>query len=129
MLTCPVGALLGKVTGVQPGKTATPKAQGTRPLGSQPSVNTSIPPLCQKAVGAFNKVYPTLIILNLCRKGSVKFAKLQMGKSGRCLNFGLLGQCSKGCFYKHEVYTIPEDRQSQTAKAIERGRVAMKAAA
>jgi hypothetical protein len=43
-LTCPVGVFLGKATGVQPGMTATPKAQGTRPLGAQPSVNTSIPP-------------------------------------------------------------------------------------
>ena len=127
-LTCPVGAFLGKATGVQPGKTATPKAQGSRPLGAQPSVNTSIPPLCQKAVGAFNKAYPTLTVGDLCRKGGVKISKLQSGKSGRCLNFGLLGRC-KGCTYKHEVYTIPEERQAHIAKAIERGMAAMKAAA
>jgi hypothetical protein len=127
-LTCPVGVFLGKATGVQPGKTATPKAQGIRPLGSQLSVNTSIPPLCQKAVGAFNKAYPTLTVMDLCRKGGVKFHELQMGKRGDCLNFMLLGRC-KGCTYKHEVYTIPEERQAQIAKAIERGMAAMKTAA
>ncbi len=128
MLTCPVGAFLGKATRVQPGKTATPKAQGIRPLGSQPSVNNSIPPLCQKAVGAFNKAYPALTVVDLCRKGGVKLANLQMGKKGACLNFGLLDRC-KGCSYKHEVITIPEERQAQIAKAIERGMAAMKAAA
>jgi hypothetical protein len=128
MLTCPVGAFLGKATGVQPGKTATPKAQGTRPLGSQPLVNTSIPPLCQKVVGAFNKAYPTLTVSDLCRKGGVKFFELQTGKRGGCLNFGLLGRC-KGCTYKHKVYTIPEERQAQIAKEMERGMAAMKAAA
>jgi hypothetical protein len=127
-LTCPVGAFLGKVTGVQLRKTATPKAQGTRPLGSQPSVNTSIPPLCQKAVEMFNKAYPTLTILDLCRKGGVRFSELQTGKSSRCLNFGLLSRC-KGCFYKHEGYTIPEEQQSHIAKVIEQGMAAMKAAA
>jgi hypothetical protein len=52
-----------------------------------------------------------------------------MWESGRCLNFGLLGQCSKGCSYKHEMYTIPEERQSQIAKGIGRGMAAMKAVA
>ena len=91
-------------------------------------VNTSIPPLCQKAVGAFNKAYPALTVEDLCRKGGVKFSELQSGKSGRCLNFGLLGRC-KGCSYKHEVFTIPEERQAHIAKAIERGMAAMNAAA
>jgi hypothetical protein len=52
----------------------------------------------------------------------------QSGKSGSCLNFGILGRC-KGCTYKHEVLTIPEERQAHIAKAIERGMAAMKAAA
>ncbi len=42
-----------------------------------------------------------------------------------CLNFGLLGRC-KGCTYKHEVYTIPEERQTQIAKAMEWWMAAMK---
>jgi hypothetical protein len=58
----------------------------------------------------------------------VKISDLQSGKSGSCLNFGILGRC-KSCSYKHEVLTIPEERQAHIAKAIERGMAAMKAAA
>ena len=78
--------------------------------------------------GVFNKAYPTLTISDLCQKGGVKFLELQTRKRGGCLNFGLLGQC-KGCTYKHEVYTIPKERQSQIAKAMEQGMAAMNAAA
>ena len=91
-------------------------------------MNTSIPPLCQKAVGAFNRAYPTLTIGDLCWKGGVKIPDLQSGKSGSCLNFGILGQC-KSCSYKHEVHTIPEECQAQIAKVFERGMAAIKAAA
>ncbi len=42
-----------------------------------------------------------------------------------CLNFGLLGRC-KGCTYKHEVCTIPEEHQTQNAKAMEWGMAALK---
>jgi hypothetical protein len=79
-LTCPVGAFLGRAASVQPGKPTTPKAPGTRTVGPQPSANTAISPLCQKAVGAFNKAYPTLTISDLCRKGGIKFSELQTGK-------------------------------------------------
>ncbi len=58
----------------------------------------------------------------------MKLADLQMGMKGACINFGLLGQC-KGCSYKHEMPTIPEERQAQIAKAIEQGMAAMNAAA
>ncbi len=91
MLTCPVGAFLGRAASVQPGKLTTPKAPGTRIVGLQPSANTAIPPLCQKAVGAFNKAYPAPTISDLCRKSGIKFSELQTGKKGVCLNFGLLG--------------------------------------
>jgi hypothetical protein len=90
-LTCPVGAFLGRATSVQPGKPTMLKAPGTRTVGPQSSANTAIPPLCQKAVGAFNKAYPTLTISDLCRKGGIKFSELQTGKKSVCLNFGLLG--------------------------------------
>ncbi len=103
----------------------TPKARGTRTVGPQLSANTAIPPLCQKAVGAFNKAYPALTISDLCKKGGIKFSELQTGKKGVCLNFGLLGQC-KGCTYRHEVCTIPEECQTQIAKALEWGMAAMK---
>ena len=51
---------------------------------------------------------------------------LQGARKGGCLNFGLLGRC-KGCSYKHEVLSILDERQTQIAKAMERGMVAMKA--
>jgi len=51
---------------------------------------------------------------------------LQGARKGVCLNFGLLGRC-KGCSYKHEVLSILDERQTQIAKAMERGMVAMKA--
>ncbi len=124
-LACPVGAFLGRAASLQPGKPTTPKAPGTRTVGLQPSANTAIPPLCQKAVEAFNKAYPTLTISDLCRKGGIKFSELQTGKKGVCLNFGLLGRC-KGCTYKHEVCTVPKERQPQIAKAMEWGMAAMK---
>jgi hypothetical protein len=90
-LTCLVGAFLGRAASVQPGKPTMHKVPGTRTVGLQPSANTAIPPLCQKAVGAFNKAYPTLTISDLCRKGGIKFSELQTGKKGVCLNFGFLG--------------------------------------
>jgi hypothetical protein len=124
-LTCLVGAFLGRATSGQPGKSMTPKAPSIRTVGPQPSANTTIPPLCQKAVGAFNKAYLTLTISDLCRKGGIEFSELQTGKKGVCLNFGLLGQC-KGCTYRHEVCMIPEERQTQIAKAMEWGMAAMK---
>jgi hypothetical protein len=92
----------------------------------QATSNPSIPPLCQKAVAAFTKAHPGLTISDLCKQGGVKMSQLQSGRKGICLNFGLLGRC-KGCSYKHEVLSIPDERQTQIAKAMERGMVAMKA--
>ena len=51
---------------------------------------------------------------------------LQGAWKGGCLNFGLLRR-GKGCSYKHEVLPILDERQTQIAKAMERGMVAMKA--
>ena len=55
-------------------------------------------------------------------------SQLQGGRRGACLNFGILGRC-KGCAYKHEVLSVPDDRQTQIAKAIEKGMAAIKGGA
>ena len=124
-LTCPTASFLGKTGDGQPLKPSgrTPKTGPTTP---QATSNPSIPPLCQKAVAAFTKTHPGLTISDLCKQGGVKMSLLQGARKGVCLNFGLLGRC-KGCSYKHEVLSIPDERQTQIAKAIERGMVAMKA--
>jgi hypothetical protein len=97
-------------------------AQGT---GPQPTINIAIPPLCQKVVASFNRLYPSLTILDLCTWGKVKFGHLKVGKEGACINFGLLGWWS-GCKYRHKVCTVPNSRQAAIVKVIESAMATMK---
>jgi hypothetical protein len=91
-------------------------------------VNAAIPPMCQKVVGTFNRLYPGMSVLELCKKGKVRLNQLKVGREGACINFGLLGRCS-GCKYKHEVCTVATSRQSEVVKAMEGALATMKAAA
>ena len=128
-LSCPETAFLGTQVWAPGGRLA-PGTRAPRPAvaaGPQPTVNTAIPPLCQKAVGTFNWLYPSLTITDLCQQGRVKFLLLRIGREGACMNFGLLGRCP-GCQYRHEVCTAPETRQASVAKAMEKGMATMKAA-
>ena len=128
-LSCPEMAFLGTQVRA-PGGRLDPGTRTPRPVaaaGPQPTVNTAIPPLCQKAVGTFNRLYPSLTITDLCQQGRVKFVHLRIGQEGACMNFGLLGRCP-GCQYRHEVCTAPETRQASVAKAMEKGMAIMKAA-
>ena len=127
MMTCPASAFLGRAADLHPGK-PTPARTPKTPTTPQPTINPSIPPLCQKAVSAFVKAHPSLTISDLCRQGHLKMSQLQGGRRGACLNFGILGWC-KGCAYKHEVLSVPDDRQTQIAKAIEKGMAAIKGGA
>ena len=99
-----------------------------KPSGPQPTVNASIPPGCQKVVAAFNKLYPSMTILELCTRGKVRFGNLKVGKDGACVNFGLLGRCP-GCNYRHEVCTVSDSRQAAIVKVLEGAMATMKAAA
>ncbi len=74
MLSCPEAAFLGTQVRA-PGGRAAPGTRTPRPAaaGPQPTVNMAIPPLCQKAVGTFNRLYPELTITDLCQQGRVKF--------------------------------------------------------
>ena len=125
-LTCPTASFLGRTGDGQPVKPPAACNPKTGPTNPQATSNPSVPLLCQKAVAAFTKAHPGLTISDLCRQGGVKMSMLQGARKGVCLNFGLLGRC-KGCSYKHEVLSILDERQTQIAKAMERGMVAMKA--
>ena len=102
------------------------KTRGGAAAGPQPTINMAIPPLCQKAVGTFNRLYPELTITDLCQQGRVKFSLLRCGREGACMNYGLLGRCA-GCPYRHEVCTATESCQASIAKAMEKGMATMKA--
>jgi hypothetical protein len=87
-----------------------------------------IPPLCQKVVATFNRLYPSLTILDLCSRGKVQFGHFKIEKDGACVNFGLLGQCS-GCQYRHKVCTVPNSWQAAIVKVMESVMATIKAAA
>jgi hypothetical protein len=129
MMTCPVVAFLGTDPDA-PTKPAAGPAR-VRPqagTGVKPSVNTAIPPLCQKAVAAFTRMYPKMTLVELCRQGGIKFLRVQVGRKGDCSNFGLLGRCP-GCTYAHVPCTVGEARQVEIAKAMEQAMSTMKTAA
>ncbi len=87
-----------------------------------------IPPMCQKVVATFNRLYPGMSVLELCEKGKVRLGQLKVGREGACINFGLLGRCS-GCQYRHEVCTMATSRQATIVKVMEGALAMMKAAA
>ncbi len=60
-------------------------------MGVKPSINTAIPPLCQKAVAAINQMYPRMTLVELCKQGGIKFLAVQVGRKGNCSYVGLLG--------------------------------------
>jgi hypothetical protein len=62
MMMCPVVAFLGTDPNAQTKPAAGPAQTGTQArTGVKPSVNTTIPPLCQKAVAAFNRMYRRIV--------------------------------------------------------------------
>ena len=129
MMTCPVVAFLGMDPDARTkpagGPTRTRTQAGT---GVKPSINTTIPSLCQKAVAAFTQWYPKMTLMELCRQGGIKFSQVQVGRKGDCSNFGLLGRCP-GCTYAHVPCTVGEARQVEIANAMEQAMATMKAAA
>ena len=129
MLSCPEMAFLGTQVRAPGGRLApgTRAPRSAAAAGPQPTVNTAIPPLYQKAVATFNRLYPGLTITNLCQQGRVKLLLLRFGQEGACMNYGLLGRCA-GCQYQHEACTATESRQASIAKAMEKGMATMKAA-
>ena len=90
--------------------------------------HAAIPPLCQKVVATFNRLYPGMSVVELCEKGKVRFSDLKVGRVGACVNFGLFRRCL-GCQYRHEVCTVATSRQTAIVKVMEGALATMKAAA
>jgi hypothetical protein len=115
MLTCPVAAFMGADAEAKAGKAGT-TARGRTPAGGiKPSINSAIPPLCLKSVEKFTKLYPTLSVMDMVKKGGSSLGRyrVQIGGKGDCSNFNLLGKCTDPtCTYNHKSAKIGEDRQT-----------------
>jgi hypothetical protein len=68
---------------------AAPKSANaaTTMTGPKPMVNAAIPPLCKAAVAKFTKQYPNMLIMDLIKKGGLRFSDVQVGGRGDCTNF------------------------------------------
>ncbi len=128
MMMCPVVAFLGTNPDAQTKPAVGPAQTRTQAgMGVKPSVNTAIPPLCQKTVAAFSQMYLRMTLVELCKQGGIKFLAVMVGRRGKCSNFGLLGRCP-GCTYAHVPCTVSEARQVKISKAMEHAMATMKAA-
>ncbi len=129
MLTCPVAALMGADPDAPVGQGAGPAWVCTPAGDSKPSINPAIPPLCQKAVANFVKLYPTLSVMDMVKKGEIIFGEVQIRNKGDCSNFNLLGKChDPNCTYKHKPAKVGEERQVTVAKKIDQAMAKMKGA-
>jgi hypothetical protein len=122
-----------RINGADPdapvGRGAGPACVRTLAGDSKPSINRAIPPLCQKAVASFVKLYPTLSVMDMVKKGGIKFEEVQIGNKGDCSNFNLLGKCrDPNCTYKHKPAKVGEERQVTVAKKIDQAMAKMKGA-
>ncbi len=126
MMMCSVTAFLGRDPNAQPAAAASRTAKvATTVMGSKPTVNSAIPPLCRAVVTKFTKQYPDMLIMNLVRKRGIRLSDVQVGGRGECTNFGLLGHCP-GCRYSHVVCKVADEHQVVIAKNIEKAMAAMK---
>jgi hypothetical protein len=129
MLTCPVAAFMGADSEAKAGRAASTSRVRTPAGGSKPSVNTAIPPLCLKSVEKFNKLYPTLSVMDMIKKSGIKFGEVQIGGKGDCSNFNLLGRCTDpNCTYNHKPAKVGEARQVAVAKKLDQAMATMKGA-
>ncbi len=77
----------------------------------------------------FVKLYPTLSVMDMVKKGGIKFGEVQIGGKGDCSNFNLLGKClDPNCTYKHKPAKVGEERQVTVAKKIDQAIAKMKGA-
>jgi hypothetical protein len=127
MITCPEATFLCPPLRA-PGPTTPSTPRAAQITGPQPTVNTAIPPMCQKVVATFNRLYPGMSVLELCKRGKVRFSQLKVGREGACVNYGLFGRCL-GCQYRHEICTVATSRQAAIVKVMESAFATMKAAA
>ncbi len=129
MLTCPVAAFLGADADAPVGRGAGPAQVRMPTVGSKPSANAAIPPLCKKAVANFVELFPTLSVMDMVKQGGIKFGAVQIGGKGDCSNFNLLGKCTDPkCTYAHRPEKVGEERQVAVAKSVDQVVAKMKGA-
>jgi hypothetical protein len=129
MLTCPEAAFLGADVDAPVGRGAGPARVRTPTVGSKPSTNAAIPPLCKTAVANFVKLFPTLLVMDMVKQGGIKFRAVQIGGKGDCSNFNLLGKCTDpNCSYAHKPVKVGEERQVAVAKSVDQAVAKMKGA-
>ncbi len=83
----------------------------------------------KSCVANFVKLYPTLSVMDMVKKGGIKFGEVQIGNKGDCSNFNLLGKYrDPNCTYKHKPAKVGEERQVAVAKKIDQAMAKMKGA-
>ncbi len=65
----------------------------------------------------FVKLHPTLSVIDMVRKGGIKFGGVQIGGERDCSNFNLLGKCrDPTCTYNHKPAKVGEDPGAQVGR-------------
>ncbi len=77
----------------------------------------------------FIKLFPTLSVMDMVKKGGIKFGVVQIGGKGDCSNFNLLGKCTnQNCTHAHKPAKVRGERQVAVAKMIDQAVAKMKGA-
>jgi hypothetical protein len=80
-------------------------------------------------VANFIKLFPTLSVMDMVKKGGIRFGAVQIGGKGDCSNFNLLGKCTdQNCTYAHKPAKVRKERQVAVAKTIDQAVAKMKGA-
>jgi hypothetical protein len=83
----------------------------------------------KSCVANFVKLYPTLSVMDMVKKGGIKFGEVQIGGKGDCSTFNLLGKClDPNCTYNHKPAKVGEERQVAVAKKTDQAMAKMKGA-
>ncbi len=129
MIMCSVAAFLGADADAPVRRGAGPARVCTPTVGSKPSTNAAIPPLCKTAVANFVKLFPTLSVMDMVKQGGIKFGAVQIRGKGDCSNFNLLGKCTNpNCTYAHKPAKVGKERQVAVAKSVDQAVAKMKGA-
>jgi hypothetical protein len=97
--------------------------EGTRGNhGWQPTQNLLISPICQPCIKELKRLYLIMGIVSFCKKGKVKYIDVAIGGK-ESVNYGLLGECTEECSYRHMVISVPEEWQHVIKKKMTKGLV------
>jgi hypothetical protein len=77
-------------------------------------------------VANFIKLFPTLLVMNMVKKGGIRFGAVQIGGKRDCSNFNLLGKGTDQ--NSHRPAKVGEERQVAVAKTIDQAVAKMKGA-